>query len=139
AIAGVLAMRPGTLILDEPTAGLDPAGRADILTLIQQLHAEGVTVVMVSHSMEDIARLATRVGVMNHGEIAMFGAPADVFAQGEALLGMGLDVPAAVRLADALRARGVMVPAEFYQMPALRDWLAGRLKEGGLPFVEAPR
>lgn len=123
AIAGVLAMRPETLILDEPTAGLDPSGRRDILGLIERLHADGTTVVMVSHSMEDVARLATRIAVMNRGELAMVGAPHEVFARGQELAEMGLDVPAAVHLANALRARGMDVPHEIYQMEPLKRWL----------------
>jgi energy-coupling factor transport system ATP-binding protein len=124
AIAGVLAMRPGTLVLDEPTAGLDPAGRRDILALVARLHAEGVTVIMVSHSMEDIAQLATRIAVMNGGRLAMVGTPGEVFAKGEALAAMGLDVPSAVKLKGMLRAKGMPVPEGIYQMPALTDWLA---------------
>ena len=131
AIAGVLAMRPETLILDEPTAGLDPAGRKDILGLIERLHSEGVTVVMVSHSMEDVARLATRIAVMNQGTLGLFGAPFEVFARGAELQAMGLDVPAAVRLSDALREKGLDVPGEVYQMPALTSWLIGRFAKGG--------
>ncbi len=131
AIAGVLAMRPRTLILDEPTAGLDPAGRNSLLDLIERLHAEGVTVVMVSHSMEDVARLATRIAVMRHGQVSMAGPPVEVFAQGGALKEIDLDVPAAVRLADALRARGIAVPPEIYQMQTLREWLLARF-EGGV-------
>lgn len=126
AIAGVLAMRPRTLILDEPTAGLDPSGRRDLLSLIERLHAEGVTVVMVSHSMEDVARLATRIGVMKQGALAMIGSPLEIFAQGKALQEMGLDVPAAVRLAEALRARGTEVPEDIYQMNTLTSWLLMR-------------
>ncbi len=130
AIAGVLAMRPRTLVLDEPTAGLDPSGRRELLSLIEKLHAEGVTVVMVSHSMEDVARLATRIGVMRQGELTMLGAPLEIFTQGEALQAMGLDVPAAVRLADALKARGIDVPQEIYQMRTLAAWLLERFGSG---------
>ena len=84
AIAGVLAMEPRTLVLDEPCAGLDPRGREEILGLIRDLHREaGTTIVMVSHSMDDVAALAERVIVMNRGEVAMDGAPRDVFACGE--------------------------------------------------------
>lgn len=130
AIAGVLAMRPKTLILDEPTAGLDPAGRKDILQLIEQLHADGTTVVMVSHSMEDVARLATRIAVMNAGSLEILAPPQEVFIQRERLLSMGLDVPAAVQLADRLRARGLDVPEELYQMEPLRKWLLAQWQEG---------
>lgn len=131
AIAGVLAMRPKTLILDEPTAGLDPAGRADILGLIGRLHEGGATVVMVSHSMEDVARFATRIAVMNRGSLAMLGTPEEVFSRGQELIEMELDVPAAVRLAEALRARGIDVPQGLYRMDALCAWLSARLGKGG--------
>ncbi|MDR3051335.1 MAG: energy-coupling factor transporter ATPase [Oscillospiraceae bacterium] len=113
AIAGVLAMQPQVLVLDEPTAGLDPRGREDILTMVQRLHAEqAITVIMVSHSMEDVARLVNRIVVMNKGRVAMDGAPRQIFTRGEELRAMGLDVPEAVRLADALRARGFAIPPE---------------------------
>ena len=128
AIAGVLAMRPETIILDEPTAGLDPKGRKDILHLIAQLHQGGTTVVMVSHSMEDIARLATRIGVMQRGKLAMLGPPAQVFAQGDQLIEMNLDIPAAAQLARALRDKGFDVPQGIYQMEALRTYLLSRFR-----------
>lgn len=130
AIAGVLAMRPETLILDEPTAGLDPSGRKDILGVIERLHADGTTVVMVSHSMEDIAKLATRIAVMAQGQMAAIGAPQDIFTDDAHLYEMGLDVPAAVRLADALRLRGVPVPQTIYRMDALQQWLLGHFESG---------
>ncbi|MFR1592636.1 MAG: energy-coupling factor transporter ATPase [Christensenellales bacterium] len=98
AIAGVLAMEPQTLVLDEPCAGLDPKGREEILGLISDLHREsGATIVMVSHSMDDVAALAERVIVMNHGKVAMDGAPREVF--GAKSCAIGLDVPQAVELA----------------------------------------
>ncbi|MEG0768034.1 MAG: energy-coupling factor transporter ATPase, partial [Clostridia bacterium] len=129
AIAGVLAMRPKVLILDEPTAGLDPAGREEILSMVRRLHhEEGVTVIMVSHSMEDMAQLATRLVVMNHGTIALCGTPREIFAQGETLQQMGLDVPAMVRLADALRARGIPLPAGIYRREDMYEALLARLK-----------
>ena len=104
AIAGVLAMQPQTLILDEPCAGLDPRGRDEILGLVRELHqTRGTTVVMVSHSMDDVAALVGRVIVMNRGQVAMDGTPREVFRQGEALRAMGLDVPEAARLAARLR------------------------------------
>lgn len=131
AIAGVLAMRPQVLILDEPTAGLDPSGRRDILGMIQRLHAEGTTVVMVSHSMEDVARLATRIAVMNRGALAMVGAPEDVFMRREELVSIGLDVPAAVHLASDLRAQGIDVPESIYQMDAMKQWLLAQYKGRG--------
>ncbi|MBR1407304.1 MAG: energy-coupling factor transporter ATPase [Clostridia bacterium] len=115
AIAGVLAMEPKVLVLDEPCAGLDPHGREEILGLIRRLHAEsGTTIVMVSHSMDDVANLAERVIVMDHGTVAMDGTPREVFSRGDRLREMGLDVPQAVELAEALRARGIPVPQGAY-------------------------
>ena len=122
AIAGVLAMEPEVLVLDEPCAGLDPRGREEILGLIKKLHEEaGTTIVMVSHSMDDVASLAERVIVMNHGEVAMDGAPRDVFSCGEELRGMGLDVPQAVQLAGKLRERGFDIPEGIYRVEEIRE------------------
>ena len=122
AIAGVLAMEPQVLVLDEPCAGLDPRGREEILGLIKKLHEEaGTTIVMVSHSMDDVASLAERVIVMNHGEVAMDGAPRDVFSCGEELRGMGLDVPQAVQLAQKLRDRGYDIPKGIYRVEEIRE------------------
>ena len=122
AIAGVLAMEPQVLVLDEPCAGLDPRGREEILGLIKKLHEEaGTTIVMVSHSMDDVASLAERVIVMNHGEVAMDGAPRDVFSCGEELRGMGLDVPQAVQLAEKLRERGYDIPEGIYRVEEIRE------------------
>ena len=131
AIAGVLAMRPSTLVLDEPTAGLDPSGRRELLDLMEKLHASGVTVVMVSHSMEDISRLATRIAVMRDGRMAMTGLPADIFARGEELVAMGLDVPPAARFAEALRARSIPVPDTIYQLRALENFLLSYFRGRG--------
>ena len=112
AIAGVLAMEPQVLILDEPTAGLDPQGREEVLSLVRDIHASGhCTVVMVSHSMDEVARVATRVVVMNKAEIAIDGTPREVFARSAELREMGLDVPAVAQLCALLRSRGVDVPA----------------------------
>ena len=121
AIAGVLAMEPQVLVLDEPCAGLDPHGREEILGLIRNLHREsGTTIVMVSHSMDDVASLAERVIVMNHGKVVMDGQPRDVFSRGEELRSIGLDVPAAVQLADKLRARGFDVPEGVYRVEEIK-------------------
>lgn len=116
AIAGVLAMQPSTLILDEPAAGLDPAGRRDMLDLVARIHASGVTVVMVSHSMDDVARLCDRLFVLDHGKIAFSGTPGEVFVHGEALRAIGLDVPECAKLANLLRARGFDMPEGIYSM-----------------------
>lgn len=115
AIAGVMAMEPEILVLDEPTAGLDPKGRDTILNLVENYRKEtGSTVILVSHSMEDIARLATKALVMNRGEAALFGTVDEVFSQGEKLVSMGLDVPAVTRIFLSLHARGVPVRTDVY-------------------------
>ena len=122
ASAGVLAMEPQVRVLDEPCAGLDPRGREEILGLIKKLHEEaGTTIVMVSHSMDDVASLAERVIVMNHGEVVMDGVPKDVFSCGEELRGMGLDVPQAVQLAAKLRSRGFDIPEGVYRIEEIRE------------------
>ena len=106
AIAGVLAMQPSILVLDEPAAGLDPVGRRDMLDLIKNIHASGVTVVMVSHSMDDVGRLCNRLIVLDHGKIAFSGSPSEVFKNAEALQAIGLDVPEYAKLANRLRELG---------------------------------
>ena len=132
AIAGVLAMEPKVLILDEPTAGLDPRGRDRILGMIRDLHAEGgVTVVMVSHSMDDVARLATRMVVMSRGRLVAEGTPRSIFRQGDMMRSIGLDVPAAVKLCAALREKGIDLPGDLYTPDEVRDALLRRWKERG--------
>ena len=131
AIAGVLAMEPRTLVLDEPCAGLDPRGREEILGLIRDLHRDtGATIVMVSHSMDDVASLAERVIVMNHGKVAMDGAPRDVFSRGAELRAIGLDVPQAVLLADRLRERGFDVPQGVYRVEEIKAVIEGIVGKG---------
>ena len=130
AIAGVLAMEPKILILDEPTAGLDPRGRDRILSMIQDLHAKGgVTVVMVSHSMDDVARLATRLIVMSKGQLVATGSPREIFAQVDMMERIGLGVPEAAKLAALLRARGLDLPADLYTSDELRQYIVKRWKE----------
>ena len=102
AFAGVLAMEPEVLVLDEPMAGLDPAARRDFLGLIDRLHREGLTVVMVSHSMDDLANCCDRIVVMNEGAVFAEGTPSQVFAHANELKSIGLGVPAAQRMALAL-------------------------------------
>jgi len=114
AIAGVLAMNPSILILDEPAAGLDPAGRRAMLELIRGIHESGVTVVMVSHSMDDVGKYCSRLYVLDHGKIAFEGAPAEVFMHGEALREIGLDVPECAKLAVTLREKGFDIPEGAY-------------------------
>ncbi len=115
AIAGVLAMEPEILILDEPTAGLDPRGREQILLLIEAMRARrGTTVILVSHSMEDVARLADRVLVMERGRVAMCDTVERVFARAEELETMGLTVPAVTKILLLLRQQGVAVDTDVY-------------------------
>ena len=122
AIAGVLAMRPRVLVLDEPTAGLDPRGRNELLELIRGLHEEeGNTIVMVSHSMDDISALAQRIIVMNEGRVAMDGTPREVFAHPQELVDMHLGVPAAAQLAMELRKRGYNLPDNVYTLDEMRS------------------
>ena len=124
AIAGVLAMKPAVLILDEPTAGLDPRGRDRILTMLEELHArENVTIIMVSHSMDDMARLASRLVVMAEGRILASGTPREIFAQEEMMVSAGLGVPEAARLCRELRAKGIDLPADLYRPDELKDHL----------------
>lgn len=106
AIAGVLAMKPEILILDEPTAGLDPSAHRDVLDLIRRIHRqEDMTILLVSHNMGDIAELADRVLVMNRGRLVMNGTPAEVFARGEQLREMGLGQPPATEFMERLKER----------------------------------
>lgn len=116
AIAGVLAMEPKVLILDEPTAGLDPKGRDDILDTIKRLHEENrdMIIIFVSHSMEDVAKTAEHVIVMNEGHVEMRGSVAEVFTQSEKLQKIGLNVPQITLLADKLRNAGFSLPKEIY-------------------------
>jgi energy-coupling factor transport system ATP-binding protein len=115
AIAGVLAMRPSVLILDEPTAGLDPEGREEILGEIKHLHEDrGITVILVTHSMEDVARLVDRLIVMEAGTIALDGTPVEVFGQAARLREMGLGVPQITELMHELKNRGLAVNTDIF-------------------------
>ena len=115
AIAGVIAMRPGVLILDEPTAGLDPAGCRQIMENICSYREKtGATVIIVSHNMDDVARIAERIIVFSHGRIVMDGTAREVFSRAEELVEIGLDVPHATELALALKKRGLPLPEGIY-------------------------
>ncbi len=128
AFAGVLAMEPEVLVLDEPMAGLDPAARRDFLELIDRLHREGLTVVMVSHSMDDLANCCDRIVVMNEGAVFAEGTPAQVFAHANELKSIGLGVPAAQRMALSLVQAGVPLRCDkLYTVESLADELAGML------------
>ncbi len=122
AIAGVLAMEPEILILDEPTAGLDPLARNNILSLISNLHMERkITVIFVTHSMEDIARVAGKIMVMADGKIAMFDTPERVFAQADRLHEIGLDVPQISTVVSRLRTMGVDLGEGIYTIEAAKN------------------
>lgn len=137
AFAGVLAMRPTTLVLDEPVAGLDPASRTDFLDLIKQLHEQrDLTVVMVSHNMNDIALLADRMLVMHEGEVAFLGTPEEIFTKHAVELRViGLGIPHAQTLANQLRAEGMPLPEKLYLPESLADEIARVL--GGSEAVQS--
>ena len=132
ALAGVIALKPRLLILDEPTAGLDPAGRRELLAIIEEYHREGATIAMVSHNMDDIARLATKVLVIKDGSTAMLGAPSEVFSHGEELRAMNLGVPKATSYADELKAGGLPLPDGLLTIEALADAIAALEVSHGL-------
>ena len=131
AIAGVIAMRPGVLILDEPTAGLDPAGCEQILRNICDYRTQtGSTVIIVSHSMDDVARLTDRLVVFNHGAIRFDGTPEEVFSQPEELRSIGLAVPAATELAMELKKLGLKLPNSIYTNEQLEKALVALKRRG---------
>ena len=114
AIAGVIVTRPEVLILDEPAAGLDPLGKAELMQLLHSIHGDWCkTVIIVSHDMDEIAENCTRAAVFEKGKVAMCGAPADIFRRADELAEMGLDVPVTARCARILRERGIDVDTNF--------------------------
>ena len=137
AIAGVMAMEPRILVLDEPAAGLDPEGRDTILSQIRAYHEKtGITVVLVSHSMEDIAKYANRVLVMSHAKVAMYDTVEKVFARAPELLELGLSVPQVTQIFLKLREKGLDIPIDVYTVPYAvktirRLWQAKQSKGGG--------
>lgn len=129
AIAGVLAMQPEVLILDEPTAGLDPAGRTEILELLKKLHeGNNITVILVSHSMDDVARYAGRILVMNQGELVLDGEPQKVFRYRDELRKIGLDVPQSTNILYELRDRGMAVGTEGITPEQAAECIADSLR-----------
>lgn len=130
ALAGVLAMQPKVLVLDEPTAGLDPRARDYLLQDVKQLNKEGTTVVLISHAMDEVARLATRVAVLEKGKLVMEGPTDEVFIQQERLAKMGLDVPEAFKLALRLQEEGLNL-GHHYRLRDIADGLAKAIKGGG--------
>ena len=136
AIAGVIAMEPKILVLDEPVAGLDPAGRAELLALIKKLQKEvSPTVILVSHNMDDVAALADRVVALKDGRIVADGAPRDVFSHRGLIMDIGLDLPTAARIVDKLEKKGITLSKRIITMAELKDALLSifkkRAKRGG--------
>ena len=129
AIAGVLAMRPKYLVLDEPTAGLDPRGRKEFLEQIAQLHRQGLTIVMVSHSMDDMAHYAKRLIVMEHGKIQLEGVPQDVFLQEEFLERIGVGVPTLTKLLLELKRHGLEVRTDLLKIEEIKREIIRVLNE----------
>lgn len=129
ALAGVLALQPRILVLDEPTAGLDPQARLDLLARLQELHRQGLTLVVASHNMDDIARLTDRVYVLQEGRVVLQGPTREVFAHGDRLREVGLDVPPAAQVAGTLRAAGIPLAVGTLTLAELADevarWLEG--------------
>ncbi len=132
AIAGVVAMKPQTLILDEPAAGLDPRGREEILSLVRRIHENGArTLIMVSHSMTDVSRLCSRILVLSHGSLVADGTPREVFSDTTAIREAGLELPECARLAERLREAGFPVPSgAFTREDVKRAILQAFGKEG---------
>lgn len=135
AIAGVMAMRPKVLILDEPTAGLDPRGREMILGQTKHYHEEtGSTVLLVSHSMEDVARFAQKILVMNKGEVFCYDTPPAVFARADEIAAIGLSVPQITKVFSMLRSRGIDIRGDVYTiefaMKTINEYLAAKGKAG---------
>lgn len=131
AVAGVIAMKPDTLVLDEPTAGLDPAGRADMINFVQRYHKkQGKTIIWITHNMDEIARIATRLVVMYRGGIFMEGSPREIFAREKELTELGLGIPAAASLVRQLKGLGkplkgtaITVQEAFQE---ITQWLGGK-------------
>ena len=122
AIAGVVAMKPSCIIFDEPTAMLDPKGRGEILAIIKELNGEGITVILITHFMEEAVN-ADRVIIMHEGEVFLDGTPSEVFARGGRVKSVNLDVPLAVELAARLRQRGIEVPADIIGTEEMVEYL----------------
>lgn len=132
AIAGVMAMEPEVLILDEPTAGLDPAGRDMILSRIKEYREQtGAAVLLVSHSMEDTARIAEKILVMNEGRVFRFGSVEEIYSQPEELAAIGLNVPQVTRIFMGLRQSGLPVPEGVYTVEKAKEVLLPLLRKGG--------
>ena len=131
ALAGVLAMKPKILILDEPTAGLDPGGRREMLALLEKMHKhEKMTIIMISHYMDEIAEACTKVLVMENGSPVMYDTPKKVFMESDRLRDMGLDVPVAKKLISAMHGCGLDVPGEILTLDEMSSYIAKKLGGG---------
>ena len=129
AIAGVIAMKPEVLILDEPTAGLNPKAHEDILEMVKTIHRnENNIIFLVSHNMNDIARMSDKVLVMDHGKLVMDGTPEEVFSCGEELIALGLDVPDSMEIVSRLKAKGMDINGACLTMDEAADKIAEILK-----------
>lgn len=132
AIAGVIAMRPDVLVLDEPTAGLDPAGRDEIFELVRNYHAQsGATILIVSHSMEDISQIADRLLVMDHARVLFCDTPREVFSHADEIVAAGLDIPMITKVMIELKKRGYDVDTSVYTVAQAMDALRACRKKGG--------
>lgn len=130
AIAGVMAMLPEILILDEPAAGLDPVGRREIMSMIGEYRRSvGATVMMVTHSMETAASVSDRIFVLQHGSLVYSGTPREVFSHSDKLMEMGLDVPVAAKIASSLRQSGIDLPQDIYTEEDCADALAAYVEK----------
>ena len=130
AIAGVMAMRPEVIIFDEPTAGLDPKGRQDVMEIIKQYRlATGATVIIISHSMEDMAYLTEKLLVLSNGRLVMFDKTENIFKQGDALREIGLNVPIVTRVFDEIKNMGIDVPTDIFTVEQAVDALK-KIKAG---------
>ena len=130
AIAGVIAMKPEVLILDEPTAGLNPKAHADILNMVKTIHASEKNIVfLVSHNMNDIAEMSDKVLVMDHGRLAMDGTPVEVFSRGKELKSMGLAVPDAMEVATRLKEAGMDIDTKCITMDEVADEIANKIAD----------
>lgn len=127
AIAGVIAMRPECIILDEPTAMLDPHGRYEVMEIIHKLHQEGITILLITHFMEEAAQ-ADRVVIMEEGRVMLDGTPVEVFGHADEIKALSLDVPFAVELAQRLRKRGVEMPDNIISTEEMVDYIACKFK-----------
>jgi len=133
AIAGVIAMRPDVLVLDEPTAGLDPQGRDEILGLVKSYHdSSGATVLIVSHSMEDIAAIADRLLVMNHAKVLFCGTPHEVFSHADEVIAAGLDIPMITKVMIELKRRGMDIDTSVYTVGQALEAIRRCKSKGGV-------